>query len=160
MKKYNPLHCHSMYSLLDGLSKPSQIRDRCLEIGATACALTDHGNISGAVKFHNVLKTAGIKPILGCEIYLCDQNPSIQSKENKNLSHFIVLAKNLKGWQQLIQLVSASNQDNFFYHKPRLDLKNLASFCDGNIIGFCGHLGSLLADKLVVNNHLKMNNEK
>jgi len=149
MKKYNPLHCHSMYSLLDGLSKPVQMAERCLEIDAKACALTDHGTISGAIKFHQQMKKAGVKPILGCEIYLCDQDPTTKSKENKSLSHFIVLAKNLAGWKKLIGLVSESNRPDFFYHKPRLDLNNLSRFLDGNIIGFCGHLGSLLADKII-----------
>lgn len=154
MKFYNPLHCHSMYSLLDGLSKPSQMAERCSEIGATACALTDHGNIAGAIKFHQQMKKHNIKPILGCEIYLCDQPANQQIKENKELSHFIVLAKNLKGWQKLISLVSESNRPDFYYHKPRLDLDALGSFCDGNLIGFCGHLGSLLADKLVMDNKI------
>ena len=154
MKSYNPLHCHSMFSLLDGLSKPAQIAERCEEIGATSCAITDHGNIAGAIKFYQQMKKHNIKPILGCEIYLCDQSASIQNKENKELSHFIVLAKNLKGWQKLISLVSESNRPDFYYHKPGLDLEALGSFCDGNLIGFCGHLGSLLADKLVVDNKI------
>jgi DNA polymerase-3 subunit alpha len=154
MKKYNPLHCHSMYSLLDGLSKPSQMADRCLEIGATSCALTDHGNISGAIKFHKEMTKVNIKPILGCEIYICDQSVTLQSKENKNLSHFIVLAKNLQGWKKLIALVSESNRPDFYYHKPRLDLESLSGFCDGNLIGFCGHLGSLLADKIIDNDRI------
>lgn len=141
-----------MFSLLDGLSKPSQISERCQEIGATACALTDHGNIAGAIKFYSEMKSKGIKPILGCEIYLCDKDPAIQDKTNKDLTHFLVLAKNLNGWNKLIQLVSESNRPDFYYHKPRLDLKSLSKFCDGNIIGICGHLGSLLADKLIQNN--------
>jgi DNA polymerase III subunit alpha len=152
MKNYNPLHCHSMYSLLDGLSKPSQIADRCHEIEATACALTDHGNIAGAIKFHQQMKKRGIKPILGCEIYLCNDKADVQNKENKELSHFIVLAKNVSGWKKLIALVSESNRPDFFYHKPRLDLENLSKFLDGNIIGFCGHLGSLIADKIIYEN--------
>lgn len=152
MKNYNPLHCHSMYSLLDGLSKPSQIAARCLEIGSTSCALTDHGNIAGAIKFHKEMTKAGIKPILGCEIYVCENDVTKQHKENKELSHFLILAKNLNGWKNLVGLVSESNRPDFYYHKPRIDLKNLARFCDGNLIGMCGHLGSLLADKLVQNN--------
>ena len=150
MKNYNPLHCHSMYSLLDGLSKPAQIADRCQEIGATACALTDHGNIAGAIKFHKAMTKVGIKPILGCEIYLSHNDVRIQSKENKELTHFLILAKNLAGWQKLIDLVSESNSPEFYYHKPRLDLANLKRFCDGNLIGMCGHLGSLVADKILV----------
>jgi len=151
-KKYIPLHCHSMYSLLDGLSKPKNIAKRCLDIGASSCALTDHGNIAGAVKFYSEMKQNGIKPILGCEIYLCDQDPTIQDPSNKILTHFIVLAKNLKGWKNLIRLVSESNRPDFYYHKPRLNLEALASFCDGNLLGMCGHLGSLLADKILVDN--------
>lgn len=151
MKNYNPLHCHSMYSLLDGLSKPSQIAERCQEIGASACALTDHGNIAGAIKFHKAMTKVGIKPILGCEIYLSHNDVSVQSKENKELTHFLILAKNLDGWQKLIDLVSESNRPDFYYHKPRLDLQSLKRFCDGNLIGMCGHLGSLIADKICVN---------
>lgn len=154
MKTYNPLHCHSMYSLLDGLSKPSQIAERCLEIGASACAITDHGNIAGSVKFHKALTSVGIKPILGCEIYLSDKDASIKEKENKDLTHFIVLAKNLDGWKDLISLVSASNDQDLFYHKPRLDIDRLRNFSKGNLIGFCGHLGSLLADKVIMNNNI------
>jgi DNA polymerase-3 subunit alpha len=154
MKKYIPLHCHSMYSLLDGLSKPSQIAERCLEIGATACALTDHGNIAGAIKFHKEMTKNKIKPILGCEIYICHNDATIQSKENKDLSHFIVLAKNLEGWIKLINLVSESNRPDVFYHKPRVDLDILSKFIDGNMIGFCGHLGSLLADKIICDNRI------
>lgn len=152
MKNYIPLHCHSMFSLLDGLSKPSQIAERCEEIGATSCAITDHGNIAGAIKFYTEMRKKNIKPILGCEIYICDKDPSIQEKENKDLSHFIVLAKNFEGWKNLIKLVSESNRPDFYYHKPRLNLEALARFCDGNMIGICGHLGSVLADKITDNN--------
>jgi len=154
MKNYIPLHCHSMYSLLDGLSKSSKIAERCVEIGARACALTDHGNIAGSVKFFKEMKSVGVKPILGCELYLCDQNVEIKDKSNKELTHFIVLAKNLKGWQNLIRLVSESNRPDFYYHKPRLTLEALAEFCDGNMLGMCGHLGSLLADQIVDNNQI------
>ena len=154
MKNYIPLHCHSMYSLLDGLSKPAQIAERCVEIGASACALTDHGNIAGSIKFFKEMKAVGVKPILGCELYLCDQDIEIKDKSNKELTHFIVLAKNLKGWQNLIRLVSESNRPDFYYHKPRLTLETLAQFCDGNMLGMCGHLGSLLADKILDNNQI------
>jgi len=151
MKKYTPLHVHSMYSLLDGLSKPAQIADRCEEIGAKSCALTDHGNIAGAIKFYTQMKSRGIKPILGCELYICDQDASLQSKENRRLSHLLVLAKNYDGWQSLIKIVSESNKPEHYYHKPRLDLNRLGEMLNGNLIGICGHLGSTLANKLVEN---------
>ena len=149
MKKYIPLHVHSHYSLLDGLSKPYQIADRCEKIGVGSCAITDHGTISGTVQFYQAMKSKGIKPILGCELYICNDDPSIKTKENSDLSHFLVLAKNLEGWKKLIQIVSESNTEQYFYHKPRLSFDKLSQFLDGNILGFCGHLGSSLADILM-----------
>jgi DNA polymerase-3 subunit alpha len=160
MSFYSPLHVHSHYSLLDGLSKPKQIAARCQKIGAKSCALTDHGNISGAVQFHSNMRSVGIKPILGCEIYICEQDPSIQHKENGELSHFLLLAKNYAGWKTLIKIISECNLPNHFYKKPRLDFKRLAKMVDGNIIGFCGHLGSTLANKLYnVENPMSVGNE-
>ena len=152
---YIPLHVHSHFSLLDGLSKPEQIADRCKEIGASACALTDHGNIAGAVKFYSAMRKAGIKPILGCELYICKQDPKIREKENKELSHFIVLCKNYNGWKDLIRIVSESNKADHYYHKPRLDLKNLHQFNSGNLIAITGHLGSTLADEILDGFNLK-----
>jgi DNA polymerase-3 subunit alpha len=146
-----------MFSLLDGLSKPEQIADRCKEIGASACALTDHGNIAGAIKFYSAMKNAGIKPILGCELYICEQDPKIQEKENRNLSHFIVLAKNNKGWLDLVKIVSESNKPEHYYHKPRLDLKTIAKLNSGNLISITGHLGSTLADTILDEYDLKDN---
>jgi DNA polymerase-3 subunit alpha len=151
MKSYIPLHVHTHYSLLDGLSKPDQIADRCNKIGASSCAITDHGNIAGAVKFHNTMSKAGIKPILGCELYICDQDPSIKNGDNKRLSHLVVLAKNYSGWKTLVKIVSETNNPNHYYYKPRLDLKKLGSLLDGNILTFSGHLGSTLSD--IITNH-------
>lgn len=142
-----------MFSLLDGLSKPQQIAKRCQEIGAKACALTDHGNIAGAVKFYSAMRTAGIKPILGCELYICQQDAAVKDKTNKDLSHFIVLAKNYNGWKTLIRIVSESNKPEYYYHKPRLDLDRLLSINDGNLIAITGHLGSTLADIILGDDH-------
>ena len=158
MKKYIPLHVHSHYSLLDGLSKPSQIANRCVQIGAGSCAITDHGSIAGAVQFHKAMTEKGIKPILGCELYICDNDANIKDKENNSLSHFIVLAKNQKGWKKLIQLVSETNSPNYFYHKPRIDLDKMSQFIDHNMIGICGHLGSTLAN-IITENKTDFNNK-
>ena len=134
---------------MDGLSKATQIADRCSKLGFKSCAITDHGTISGCVQFYKTMKDKGIKPILGCELYISSQDSHIKTKDNSKLTHFIVLAKNKKGWDQLIKLVSESNKPENFYHKPRLSLDRLAPFLDGNLIGFCGHLGSTLADILM-----------
>jgi DNA polymerase-3 subunit alpha len=133
---------------LDGLSKPSQIAERCLEIGVNSCAITDHGSISGCVQFYQSMRAKNIKPILGCEIYVCKSDSTIKNKENGDLSHFILLAKNLQGWKTLVNIISESNLEENFYHKPRLNIEKLANFLDGNILGFCGHLGSTIADRL------------
>lgn len=134
---------------MDGLSKPNQIADRCSKLGIKSCALTDHGTISGSVQFYESMKKVGIKPILGCELYISEQDSSIKNKENNSLSHFIVLAKNLQGWKTLIRIISESNTETNFYHKPRLSFDKLAEFLDGNLIGFCGHLGSSLANLIL-----------
>lgn len=148
MKTYSALHVHSHYSLMDGLSKPQQIADRCTRAGIKTCAITDHGSISGSVQFFQAMKNKNIKPILGCEIYICEQQSNIKNKTNSDLSHFLLLAKNYDGWKTLINIISESNTEDNFYHKPRLDFDTLQKFLDGNIIGFCGHLGSTLADKI------------
>ena len=90
---YFPLHCHSHYSLLDGLSKPEGIASRIKELGLSGCAVTDHGTISGSVSFIKSMRSAGLKPILGCELYICKESASIREKENGSLNHLVVLAK-------------------------------------------------------------------
>ena len=160
MKKYIPLHVHSHYSLLDGLSKPKQISKRCQEIGVNACALTDHGNIAGAIQFYQEMKSSGIKPILGCEIYICRDGAGIKEKNNSKLEHLLILAKNFKGWKSLISLISESNNPDFFYRKPRLNINNLGQFADNNLICITGHLGSTLATRIVENDKISKNWKK
>lgn len=152
---YIPLHVHSEYSLLDGLSKTSQIASRIKEIGSNACALTDHGSISGMVDFYNTMKNAGLKPILGCELYITLGNSKDKSVDNKRLLHQVVLAKNKAGWLELLKIVSASNHIDRFYHKPRVSFEDIKEIISGNnIISFSGHLGSILADVILDNNNL------
>ena len=141
-----PLHMHTHYSLLDGLSKPSQVANCCSEFGYNACAITDHGTISGAVAFTQAMQKKSIKPIIGCEFYLSQQSCKIQDKSNRQLSHLVVLAKNHQGWLNLIQATSRSNDEDIFYFKPRLDLETLGEYTNGNLIAFSGHLGSDLAN--------------
>lgn len=149
MSDYIPLHVHSHFSLLDGLSKPSQIADRCSSLGIKSCAITDHGTISGAVQFYQAMQKKKIKPILGCEIYVSHQDSHIKSKDNNKLSHLLLLAKNYRGWKQLISIVSETNNEHNFYHKPRISLDRLAPMTNGNIIGICGHMGSVIANELM-----------
>tara|TARA_R110002110_G_scaffold234140_16_gene450304 strand:+ start:1509 stop:3455 length:1947 start_codon:yes stop_codon:yes gene_type:complete len=142
--RFFPLHVHSHYSLLDGLSKPKDIANRCVELNLEGSALTDHGTVGGAVAFVNAMKNKGKKPILGCEFYICQEKP--EEKSDRKTSHLVVLAKNLEGWKRLIEATSEANRSDFFYYKPRLDLDNLARFADGNLMAFSGHMGSDLAN--------------
>jgi DNA polymerase-3 subunit alpha len=146
--KFVPLHVHSEYSLLDGLSKTSQISKRIAETETEVCALTDHGTVSGAVDFYQTLKASSQKPILGCELYICKNGKATdRHPDNKELLHQVVLAKNFEGWKDLLSLVSLSNHPDQFYYKPRIDFDQLASVANrGNLISFSGHLGSHLAN--------------
>ena len=143
---WTPLHLHTHYSLLDGLSKPEQVAARCSELGYDSCAVTDHGTIAGAVSFTKAMKDKGIKPILGCELYISDQPATVKDTSNRSLSHLVVLAKNISGWKNLIEITSRSNDEDLFYFKPRLDLDILKEHANGDLIAFSGHLGSELAN--------------
>jgi len=150
--KYVPLHVHSEYSLLNGLSQTSQISKRLNDIETDTCALTDHGTVSGAVDFCRTLKDASQKPILGCELYICEKEATEKTVENKSFVHQVVLAKNLQGWKDILKLVSKSNSADQFYHKPRVDFNQLREAASGgNLISFSGHLGSYLGNVAIEN---------
>lgn len=145
---YVPLHVHSEYSLLDGLSQTSQISQRLADIETPSCALTDHGTVSGAVDFCKTLNSATQKPMLGCEFYIClNDKSSVRSNENRDLIHQVVIAKNLAGWKDILSLVSTSNSADQFYYKPRIDFDQLKQVASrGNLVSFSGHLGSYLGN--------------
>ena len=104
MENFVHLHLHTEYSLLDGAAKIDKLVKILKERGATACAMTDHGNMYGAIKFFKACKKQGIKPIIGTEFYIC---PDLNDKSGKpNISHLIILAKNQQGYQNLIKLIS------------------------------------------------------
>jgi DNA polymerase-3 subunit alpha len=148
------LHNHSHLSLLDGYSKPKDMVKRCKEYGYKACALTDHGSISGCVDFFSECKKGGIKPILGCEFYI-SKDAKDRSSENKGLNHVVILAKNLQGWKELIRCVSESYHPDNFYYKPRIDYsimkKNLGN---GNHICISGHPGTAISESLFFSNNV------
>ena len=152
---YIPVHVHSEYSLLDGLSKTSQISKRIEEIGASACVLSDHGTVSGAVDFHKTLGDNNQKPILGCEMYICYGDPLDKTPDNRKLFHQVIIAKNLEGWKDLLSLVSLSNKKEQFYYKPRVSFDQVAQVAKkGNLISFSGHLGSYVANEITENDEL------
>jgi DNA polymerase III alpha subunit len=143
------LHVHSWFSLLDGLSSPEQIAKRAKEIGCPACALTDHGNVSGMVDFQKACKKYGIKPVYGCEIYTSKLDQTIKTNENKSHNHLTILAKNDDGIKELMSLVSYTNQPEHFYRKPRIGVDNLHLFTKNrNLICLSGCIIGELSESL------------
>lgn len=149
MKCYCPLHAHSFYSLLDGLCSPDQLVKRAKEVGSPAMALSDHGSLFGIVEFQKACKKYNIKPIIGCEIYMSELDPSIRTNENRSHNHLTILAKNQDGVKDLISLVSTTNRPDWFYRKPRIDLNNLAAFAKRkNLICLSGCIAGKLSSSL------------
>lgn len=131
MPHFAHLHVHTQYSILDGAASiPSLIR-RAKEFGMPAIAITDHGNMFGVKEFYDTANDAGIKPILGCEVYVVKDHRE-KDKDEKAGDHLILLAKNLKGYHNLIKLVSYSWTEGFYY-KPRIDKTLLRQFREGLI---------------------------
>ncbi len=133
MTDFVHLHNHSEYSLLDGLSKIKAMVQRAKELDMKALAITDHGNMYGTIVFFKACKEAGIKPIIGCEIYI-----SKRAKENKEAgidsdsNHLILLAKDMKGYKNLMKIVSEAQLDGYYY-KPRTDESLLEKYHEGLI---------------------------
>lgn len=147
MSKYIPLHVHSTYSLLDGMSSCTDITERITELELDGCAITDHGSISSAVQFQKSMKKANLKHILGNEFYVCGREAKDKCTENRNLEHLPLLAKNQDGWQNLLKLTSEANHPEHYYYKPRLSLEEIAKYSN-NIIAFSGHPGSHVGNQI------------
>ncbi len=148
--KFVHLHLHSDYSLLDGACRIDRLMDRAVELGMPALALTDHGNLFGAIEFYSAAKAKGIKPLIGCELYLAHASrleKQGRSDEGKSIYHLGLLARNLEGYQNLLKLVSDAHLRGFYY-KPRTDLETLAKYAKG-LIGFTGCLASLVPQHLL-----------
>jgi DNA polymerase III subunit alpha len=145
------LHVHSDYSLLDGACRIDRLMDRAVALGMPALALTDHGNLFGAIDFYNTAKSKGIKPLVGCELYLVEtsrlEKHGRSDDDGKSIFHLGLLAKNLTGYQNLLKLVSDAHLKGFYY-KPRTDLDILAKYAPG-LIGFTGCLASLVPQHLL-----------
>ncbi|MBR0482359.1 MAG: DNA polymerase III subunit alpha [Firmicutes bacterium] len=128
---FTHLHVHTEYSLLDGACRIDRLLSRAKELGQTAMAITDHGVMYGAVKFYEQAKKMGIKPIIGCEMYMAartrfDRDGALDREHN----HLVLLAKNEQGYKNLIHLVSLGYKEGFYY-KPRIDHELLSQFHEG-----------------------------
>ncbi|MBI5726111.1 MAG: DNA polymerase III subunit alpha [Planctomycetes bacterium] len=128
------LHVHSHYSLLDGACRLEDLAQSAKEMGMPAIALTDHGNLYGAVEFHGTVKAAGVKPILGIEAYISPTSRQDRSMGRQDTAayHLLLLAMDMDGWKNLIKLSSRAHLEGFYY-KPRVDRELLSRFNKGII---------------------------
>ena len=166
MAEYTHLHLHTEYSLLDGACDVKKLCQRVAKLGQKAVAMTDHGNIYGAVHFFNAAKEYGVKPILGCELYVCkaedhraevtrgaaDKDASGEGR-NSEYNHLLVLAENEEGYRNLIRITSEASLHGF-YRKPRISKRFLAENSKG-LIGFSGCLSGELCEELVAGRYEK-----
>jgi len=131
MPEFVHLHVHTQYSILDGAAAIKPLIKRAKALGMNAIAITDHGNMYGVKNFHDTATDAGVKPILGCEVYVV-KNRFEKDKDEKAGDHLILLAKNLEGYHNLCKMVSYSFTEGFYY-KPRIDKQLLEQYHEGLI---------------------------
>jgi len=129
---FTHLHVHTEYSLLDGMCRIPQLISRAKELGMDSLAITDHGAMYGVIEFYRTAREAGIKPIIGCEIYLAPGSRFGRDAADKNHYHLILLAKNYTGYQNLIHLVTKAQLEGFYY-RPRVDKELLEQHHQGLI---------------------------
>ena len=153
MSEFTHLHLHTEYSLLDGACDVKKLVDRVAELGQTSVAMTDHGNIYGAVHFFDAAKSKGIKPILGCELYICKHEDHRAPGDGDENNHLLVLAEDEEGYRNLVRLTSEASLHGF-YRKPRVSKRYLAENCKG-LIGFSGCLSGELCEELSAGNYEK-----
>src|SRR5438034_1566154 len=133
------LHLHTEYSLLDGATRPEPLAAKIAQLGMPACAITDHGNMFGAVEFYHAMNAVGVKPIIGCEMYIAygsrfdKAGVEDQAADAGSNNHLIVLAASDVGYRNLVKLVSAGYTEGFYY-KPRIDKELLREHCEGLIV--------------------------
>jgi DNA polymerase-3 subunit alpha len=154
MSQFVHLHLHTDYSLLDGACDVEKLCQRVQELGMPAVAMTDHGNIFGAVHFVNAAHKYGVKPIMGCELYICkkdDHNIERTPPEGDTYNHLLVLAENDEGYRNLMKITSEASLHGFYY-KPRVSKKFLAAHSRG-LIGLSGCLKGEVAERLMEGNY-------
>ncbi|MFH2096223.1 MAG: DNA polymerase III subunit alpha [Bacteroidota bacterium] len=149
MSTFTHLHVHTEYSVLDGASNIEQMLARAKEMGMNTLAITDHGNMFGAKVFHKNAGKAGIKPVIGCEVYVAKGSRTNRDDKNDRGYHLILLAKNSTGYMNLVKLVSYSWTEGFYYN-PRVDRDLIKEYSEG-IIASSACLGGEIASSILNN---------
>ncbi len=146
------LHQHTCYSLLDATAKVGDIMKRAVELGQPAVAMTDHGVMYGAVEFYKKANAAGVKPIIGCEVYLARNGVESKTSQADNM-HLVLLAENQEGYNNLMRLVSMAHLQGFYY-KPRIDKSWLREYSKG-IIALAACLGGEVTEAAAAGDYEK-----
>ncbi len=150
MSEFVHLHLHTDYSMLDGACDVDKLVTHVQRLGMPAVAVTDHGNVFGAFNFYHAAKSAGVKPIIGCELYVCkkdDHDISRTPPDNDTYNHLLVLAENDEGYRNLVRITSEASLHGFYY-KPRISKRFLAEHSRG-LIGLSGCLKGEVAERLM-----------
>ena len=122
---FTHLHTHTEYSLLDGLSRINPMIQRCNALGMTSLAITDHGSMYGVIDFYSEALQNGIKPIIGCEVYVAVGDRRSKEPADRTPYHLTLIAKDNSGYKNLVQLVTKAHLEGFYY-RPRVDKQLLA----------------------------------
>ncbi len=140
-------HVHSVYSILDGINKLDALVARVKELGMTACALTDHGNLHGMIDFYKECKKGGVKPIIGIECYITADPDGAEEdyKKTRDNHHMVLMAQNNKGLENLFWLLSNGNLNNFYY-KPRINVNTLKGRAEG-LVATSACVGGVVAQQ-------------
>ena len=148
-KEFVHLHVHSEYSLLDGAIRIKDMLETAKEFGMPAVAITDHGNMHGVLEFYVKAKKLGIKPIIGCEVYVAPQSRRDrgESETGGRTHHIVLLAENNAGYRNLLKLLTLANFEGFYY-KPRVD-KELLTLHHEGLIGLSSCLHGEVASHLL-----------
>jgi DNA polymerase-3 subunit alpha len=153
MNEFTHLHLHTEYSLLDGACDVKKLVKQVAKMGQKSVAMTDHGNIYGAVNFFGAAKEVGVKPILGCELYVCKNEDHRAPAQGDEYNHLLVLAENEEGYQNLVRITSEASLHGF-YRKPRISKAFLARHSKG-LIGSSGCLSGEVCEELMAGRYEK-----
>ena len=157
MKDFVHLHLHTNYSLLDGACSIKELAKRLKQLGMKSAAITDHGVMYGVVDFYKTLKAEGIKPIIGCEVYMAKHKMSdMRPKIDDDQYHLVLLAKNNEGYKNLMKIVSTGFIDGFYY-KPRIDMDVLREHSRG-LIAMSACLAGKIPQLLLLGEYIEAKN--
>ena len=149
---FTHLHLHTEYSLLDATTRIPDLIEKLQESGMSSCAITDHGNMYGVFKFQDAMKKAGLKPIIGCEVYISPRDMHMKEYGiDNNYNHLILLAKDFAGYKNLMKIVSIAHMEGFYY-RPRIDFETLSKYTEG-IICLSACLVGPITSEILSNNY-------